>query len=99
MKPWGPLIWLLKKLPLQHAAPIRILAGAAAEERCLGIPQIAGSRGENILTLVNVIDPPSRFTVRINEKVQTHLEAIQKQRSHPVEVIDAGLFANDETIA
>jgi hypothetical protein len=73
MKPWGPLPWLLGRLPARER-PIYVLASLASEDRCTSVPAFALGRGIQQVRLLDIQDPPSPHSPRIGAKKQGHFE-------------------------
>lgn len=99
MRPWGPLEWLLNKLPTEtRGKAFRVLGGVGSEERCKAIPALCAKRGYSGIVLVNVVDPPSRFSAEIAQKTAAHVAEIEETLRGPLMVTRADLLCGDEVI-
>lgn len=97
MRPWGPIEWLLPKLP-RRGNVVRFLGCLASEERCLATPLLAHSAGAGSLVLIRVDDPPSRYSKVITTRIRQR-QALLKARGLQPAIEGLSLFAPDQAIA
>jgi hypothetical protein len=98
VRAWGPLGWLLEKLPPEPEASRIALGTVSSEERCRAVPTYMGGNQVGTI-LLQIDDPSSRFARRIRANIATNLKAMKEDGALPLEVIRAPLFASDDTIA
>jgi len=98
VRPWGPIDWLLSKLP-NVSEPVIVVGALAAEERCKAVPVTAVARGVRSILFLRIDDPQSRFTETIDAKVAANLAALEKANVKPWAIEHAFLFARDDLIA
>ena len=91
---WGELAWLWARLP--QPPDVRFLGALSAEERCIAVFSQAPRMTRAIL--INVEDPPSPYTARIQEKIRGHRQQLDQLNSEFV-VESTSLFSTDEEIA
>jgi hypothetical protein len=74
-RPWGPLIWVLGKLP---ASDWSVLACLGPEQRCLAAWEVLMTRCRiHAAVFVEVQDPPSRFTAQTETAMATRRTELQ----------------------
>lgn len=98
MLPWGPLEWLLSKLPLTGHS-LKVLTCLSPEDRCRAIALIASQRGASSIQFLKIQDPSSRFSQKIEEKVHVNYDQLVASNIGPLDIQTLGLFAADEEIA
>ena len=96
MKPWGRLDWLIGKLPPSDIRDTRVVGCLSAEERCVGAPGLLSSRASRI-RLIDVVDPPNRYTAEIERKKADHSSRLSS--AHGLQVEQTALLASDDEIA
>jgi len=97
MRPWGPLAWLLERLPIVRSG-FGLLGSVAAEERCLGVV-IGHAALLQRATLLRIEDPPSHFSDRQKEKTDVHEQKAREVLGQRVVVPPRHLLAKDDDIA
>lgn len=96
MRPWGPLPWLLSKLPGEASQPV-LLGALGAEHRCLGVPLVA--RGAKRVVSLAIHDPPSRFAEACSEKFERHFKHLAGRFRDRLQRLDVSLLAAEDEIA
>ena len=95
MKPWGPLNWLLDKLP--SSAAFHVIGCVAPEERSVALPLAMNGRNVRHLALLRVRDETSRHAEQIDVNV-----ARSRRRLAAVPInkqTETYLLCDDEQIA
>ncbi len=93
MRPWGPIGWLLDRLPGERL----VVAGClASEERSIALPLIMVERGVREVGMLRVRDAPSHYTRKINENVAAHRARLGRRGIG--REVDVELLTDDEGI-
>lgn len=92
LDPWGPLDWVLQHAPVfsSHAF---CLGSVAPEDRCTAAPQLFSAVSASRVGVVRIVDPPSSFTERINQKTEINWALIDRPNVRRYEL---PLFASDQ---
>jgi len=99
MRAWGPLEWLLRKLP-QTKEPIYVVGSLSSEERCTAVPSIAARHSPERVRLLKIVDPPSRYSSKIKDKTERNYGTLCNLLGDVLEApAERFLFDNDEFIA
>lgn len=99
MRAWGTLEWLVGKLP-RDGGPMCVLGALSSEERCIAVPSISRDFLPHRVQLLKIVDPPSRYSARIEQRVEQNYEAMRKHLGGALEFpVEHFLFEGDELIA
>jgi hypothetical protein len=99
MRAWGPLEWLLNKLPKAANESICVLGALSAEERCVAVPVLSAVHSPNSVVLLRISDPPSRYSLPIEERIVANRRVVESATGDKVNILERGLFDKDEAIA
>ena len=94
MKPWGPLPWLLGKLPTERLV---VLGCLGAEDRSIAVPRALRKEGGAVNGVLRVDDGPSRYADRVEFKIAKNRERLRRAGIRDERVVD--LMADDDAIA
>ena len=98
MRAWGPLEWLLRKLPPVEG-PVYFLGSLSSEERCIAVPSIAAMYSPEKVRLLKILDPPSRHSHKIEEKMKRNYGTLRDSLGERLEdPLESFLFESDEVI-
>lgn len=96
MKPWGPLDWMLGKLP-RASRPTVLLGAIGSEDRCREVPRIAAGAGVSRMWLLEIDDPPSRHSARCLEKREANKRALL-DAGYPIETMRVDLLVGGDVL-
>lgn len=97
MKPWGPLQWLLQKLP---TGPLVVVGCLGAEERSVAVAQCLHEKGVRRLGVLEIRDTPQDAPDEYRERTERKIEANRRKFAavDVTEEIRLDLLARDEQI-
>ena len=94
MKPWGPLEWLLGKVPIGQAL---VVGCVAAEDRCVAVLRAFRQKGALVNGMLRIQDGPSEFRERVEAKTDANREILRRVGVGEERRVD--LMADDAAIA
>ena len=98
MRPWGPIDWLLPKLP-RSERKLHLLGCISSEERCQAIPLLASNKNAQSIILLRINDPPSRYSDQIAKKIRDIVSNMHASGLIDFRQVNIELFVQDELIA